>query len=384
MKKIYSLIALAMTSFGFAQYSGQGTFIKITDINNLTDGYYVITNQTSEFVMTSNVNTSGNNNYFEKINISELTVNNENIIDPNSSYVWKIETSGNNKTIYNELTEKYVSWTSGNSATGVTTVTNNSKWNITFVAGTTAALPNRIAVNNVNTPARQLSYNSSAPRFAAYSNTDQQELQLYKLVEEETPVEPVEPVAPTASFDLQDALTITPSLDDASSFFGNAVVTIANLGEGQTASLSLENTENFEIITPVITDLENGTHSIQIRFNAQGLAANSYTTNLNVVVDSQTPALATLEIVGVVSPSLSNNQNTIEGLNIYPNPANDVVTITSAANGVKNVQLFDVTGKQIMNVETSSTINVSSLAKGIYVMKVTEAGKSATSKLVIK
>lgn len=371
MKKIYALIALAITSFGFAQTTVQGTFVKVESLADLVDGQYVIANETSQFVMTSARSGNATSGYYIS---TDIVLTNEEVVNPESSIVWTIVTTPTGKTIQSNSTSVYVGWVSGNAASADTTVTESSTWTFTYA-------DNKFTVSNVSTPARQLSYNAGSPRFAAYGNNNQHELQFYKLVEEETPVEPV---APTASFDLQEALTISPSLDDASSFFGNAVVTIANLGEGQTASLSLENTENFEIITPEVTDLGNGTHSIQIRFNAQGLAANTYTTNLNVEVSSQTTALATLEIVGVVSPSLSNNLNTIEGLNIYPNPANDVVTITSAANGVKNVQLFDVTGKQIMNVETSSTINVSSLAKGIYVMKVTEAGKSATSKLVIK
>jgi hypothetical protein len=41
-------------------------------------------------------------------------------------------------------------------------------------------------------------------------------------------------------------------------------------------------------------------------------------------------------------------------------------------------------GKKVLDVETTSTINVSELNKGIYVMKITEAGKTATRKLVVK
>ena len=84
------------------------------------------------------------------------------------------------------------------------------------------------------------------------------------------------------------------------------------------------------------------------------------------------------------SATASINDNKIEGLNIYPNPATDIVTISSNNNGVKSVQLFDLTGKKVMSVETENTINVSGLTKGMYIIKITEAGKSATSKLIIK
>ena len=91
--------------------------------------------------------------------------------------------------------------------------------------------------------------------------------------------------------------------------------------------------------------------------------------------NSQTP-------VNICSASISDNN--IDGLNIYPNPATDIVTISSNNNGLKSVQLFDLTGKKVMSVETENTINVSGLTKGMYIMTITEAGKSATSKLIIK
>jgi len=81
---------------------------------------------------------------------------------------------------------------------------------------------------------------------------------------------------------------------------------------------------------------------------------------------------------------LSIKENNIDGLNIFPNPANDVLNITSNSTLEKNVQLFDLTGKKVLDVTTVSKINVSTLKAGIYVAKINEAGKTATRKVVIK
>lgn len=86
----------------------------------------------------------------------------------------------------------------------------------------------------------------------------------------------------------------------------------------------------------------------------------------------------------VSNPNASNKENNIEGLNIFPNPANDVLNITSNSAADKNVQLFDLTGKKVLDITTVSTVNVSNLKAGIYVAKITEAGKTATRKVVIK
>lgn len=80
----------------------------------------------------------------------------------------------------------------------------------------------------------------------------------------------------------------------------------------------------------------------------------------------------------------STKENNIEGLNIFPNPANNVLNITSNSAADKNVQLFDLTGKKVLDVTTVSQVNVSTLKAGIYVAKINEAGKTATRKVIIK
>nr|WP_297309123.1 hypothetical protein [uncultured Flavobacterium sp.] len=174
MKKIYTLLALAITSFGFAQYNGTGNFSLVNEINNLTDGYYVITNETSQFLMTSTVTTTGTIFYIH----APVTVESGTITDPLAANVWKIETTAEGKTIYSETTQKYVGWTSGNSATAESTVGTSNTWTFSLVAAS-GSQPTRISTKLVATPTRQLSYNSNSPRFAVYNNSDQQELQFY-------------------------------------------------------------------------------------------------------------------------------------------------------------------------------------------------------------
>lgn len=153
------------------EYAGIGVFELITSNAELTDGYYVITNENSEYLMT-NINTG----YFTH---EGVTVSNNKIEDPIADNVWYIEANGGGYTIYNEVTQKYVGWSSGNSASEDITVTDNARWTFDYQSG-------KFTVNNLSTPERQLSYNSGAPRFAAYGNSGQQELQLYKIVESPT------------------------------------------------------------------------------------------------------------------------------------------------------------------------------------------------------
>jgi predicted extracellular nuclease len=86
------------------------------------------------------------------------------------------------------------------------------------------------------------------------------------------------------------------------------------------------------------------------------------------------------------SCALATSQNAIAGLDIYPNPVtNGVLNINTTANDAKNVVVYDVLGKQVVNTTISgSTVNVANLKNGVYIVKITENGKTATRKLVIR
>lgn len=79
-------------------------------------------------------------------------------------------------------------------------------------------------------------------------------------------------------------------------------------------------------------------------------------------------------------------QNSISGLKVYPNPVtNGNLFITSDNNEVKQVLVYDVLGNQVIKTSvTNQPVNVASLTSGVYMVKVTEAGKTATRKLVIR
>ena len=88
----------------------------------------------------------------------------------------------------------------------------------------------------------------------------------------------------------------------------------------------------------------------------------------------------------VTNGTLGTNQNTIAGLRMYPNPvSNGTLFIETSANAEKTVAIFDVLGKQVLNTTTSNnSINLASLHTGVYIVNITEEGKTASRKLVIK
>ena len=71
---------------------------------------------------------------------------------------------------------------------------------------------------------------------------------------------------------------------------------------------------------------------------------------------------------------------------IYPNPAfDDIVYVKTKQNHSKNITVFDVFGKVVLRDRiTSSTLNISRLVAGVYVLQVQENDKKMTRKLVVK
>lgn len=106
--------------------------------------------------------------------------------------------------------------------------------------------------------------------------------------------------------------------------------------------------------------------------------------NMTVLVSEN---LGVLKVVSrsLADTNLSVKQNAISGLSVYPNPVTKgTLYITSNSASAKSVAIFDVLGKQVLNAKTSSNaVNVSSLKGGIYILKITEDGKTDTKKLII-
>lgn len=96
-------------------------------------------------------------------------------------------------------------------------------------------------------------------------------------------------------------------------------------------------------------------------------------------------AAAFSTVVPFATYSLGVAHNDIAGLQVYPNPVTSGnVYISSASNGTKSVVIYDILGKVVIKATTDNAVNVSALKGGVYVMKITEAGKTATRKLVIR
>jgi hypothetical protein len=81
---------------------------------------------------------------------------------------------------------------------------------------------------------------------------------------------------------------------------------------------------------------------------------------------------------------LSVGENSFEGFKFYPNPAQNVLNL-STKNTIENVSMFSLLGQKVFETsvgQNETSINIASLSPGVYIMKVMIGGNSATYKII--
>jgi hypothetical protein len=155
-------------------------------------------------------------------------------------------------------------------------------------------------------------------------------------------------------------------------------------------SYNIDNGESKLYVLTAVTSTEptaaeatnSGTAGTEISSVAMRQASNIPSAS----IDGIRVALNWSDIMSNATASIKDN--TIEGFATYPNPiTNSTFTITSNSSSKKTITIFNVLGKKVLSSSFSgvkSNIDVSTISAGIYILKVTEGGKTASKKLVIR
>lgn len=83
-------------------------------------------------------------------------------------------------------------------------------------------------------------------------------------------------------------------------------------------------------------------------------------------------------VVGIDDQKMSS-------VSIYPNPARGFVNVETGIQGEKQVTLYDVLGKQVMQTTISeNTLDISGLQSGVYMVSIQQKGVKMTRKLIVE
>ena len=177
---------------------------------------------------------------------------------------------------------------------------------------------------------------------------------------------------PTATY---NKLTVIVKNEEATTNqFGIAV------GSGnETLTFPLLSQAEFQTIEVDLTKYEAWTgdvENIRVRFADENNTEKTGrpSASHNVVIES---------IVFTFDESLSTEDvaNVDASINLFPNPAKDVLNISSEA---ALVEVFNILGQKVVSQNNTSSLNVSGLASGSYIAKIQSASGAIITKKFIK
>ena len=120
------------------------------------------------------------------------------------------------------------------------------------------------------------------------------------------------------------------------------------------------------------------------RYNEEFFGTTVYFDNLIKTSDNSLMVLEsdlTNYVLYKLGGTLGVNDVTKKSLSVYPNPVKDILHFSEE---VSNIRIVDISGrvvKQISGLE--KTLDVSKLAKGVYIITATtKAGKTITNKII--
>jgi hypothetical protein len=83
-------------------------------------------------------------------------------------------------------------------------------------------------------------------------------------------------------------------------------------------------------------------------------------------------------VLGLNDLEFANNT-----ISLYPNPAQEVLNVSSA-NNITKIEVYDLLGKKVASNKNAKNVNVAALGKGVYVVKVAQENGSVVAKRFIK
>lgn len=149
---------------------------------------------------------------------------------------------------------------------------------------------------------------------------------------------------------------------------------------------------NFNHINlpPSSINIEDGHGYVQYRIKPKpGYALGDIIPNTASIYFDFNPAIVTNTFNTEFVENLGTDSFETNSIRLYPNPAQDFITISNLNGIISTVNIFEISGKRIFNMTENLTteinISTSEFAKGMYLVEIiTEDNHKINKKLIIK
>jgi hypothetical protein len=137
-----------------------------------------------------------------------------------------------------------------------------------------------------------------------------------------------------------------------------------------------------DLTSPVATDVSTQSFTFNEQNHLLIDGEHTYKAGVKAVFTTGESLVITKSFV--YNRSVSVADESFDNLKLYPNPASDAIIIEGADK--VTIQLFNATGRMLKIIDTYSdvtSINVSDLANGIYILKIDNGNSVVTRNLII-
>lgn len=155
----------------------------------------------------------------------------------------------------------------------------------------------------------------------------------------------------------------------------NTDLEVLNCRDNELTSLNIQNGNNTNIPDNYFI-IHNNPELLCVQVDDADWSTQNWTT----YVDSQTNFSEDCNLS-------VDDIDTLRNIVVYPNPVEVILTIKSDKKLIEEVQIYDVNGVVVYQnkpKKTETTLNISGLNTGIYIIKIISEGKSTTHKMIKK
>lgn len=175
---------------------------------------------------------------------------------------------------------------------------------------------------------------------------------------------------------------------------GTSVATYDGFGTlVQVNNIAVSNVARFHIIDTTFTSIPfiGNTQVIRNQYEYYDLAAANklpifILSHVKIEAGFPEPLVELRMVLSSVSgtATASIDKNETSTFKVYPNPANDLLSISNLSENAK-VSLIDMSGRSIELSQTSNNqFNVANYESGVYVLQIENEGKVSTQRLIIQ
>ncbi|MFC2096608.1 T9SS type A sorting domain-containing protein, partial [Bacteroidota bacterium] len=136
--------------------------------------------------------------------------------------------------------------------------------------------------------------------------------------------------------------------------------------------------------TSITMNLSGGKYYGQIPMQSAG-----ETINFSIIAEDNQGLQSTYNDSYEISESIGINKLDRNSINIYPNPTNNKVTVEiNQTQLIKSIDIYNLVGEKVLNIsglnDIKYTIELSSLPKGMYIVKVNDQESSFVRRIILK